>query len=251
MSGPIIRLDNLTIAYGGHPAVHHLSGSFAPGSLTAIAGANGAGKSTLIKAIMGDLRPASGTVRFSNLDRSSIGYLPQAAEIERRFPIDVFDTVLLGAWRRSGAFGSVTRRQRTAAEQALAAVRLEGFGKRPIGDLSAGQFQRVLFARLMLQDAPVILLDEPFTAIDARTTADLIAVVAGWHGEGRTVIAVLHDQNQIRRHFPDTLLLARECVAWGRTDDAMSPDNLSRANALAERWMEDAPVCERAVEDAA
>ncbi|SCM71759.1 ATPase component of Mn/Zn ABC-type transporter [uncultured Pleomorphomonas sp.] len=251
MTGPAIRLDDLTVAYGGHPAVHHLSGSFRPGSLTAIAGANGAGKSTLVKAIMGDLRPAGGAVLFDDLDRSAIGYLPQAAEIERRFPIDVLDTVLLGAWRRCGAFGGVSRALRAAAERALAAVRLDGFGKRPIGDLSAGQFQRVLFARLMLQDAPVILLDEPFTAVDARTTADLLAIVGRWHEEGRTVIAVLHDHGQIRRHFPETLLLARQCVAWGATGEAMSPASLDRANALAERWLEDAPVCRPAVEDAA
>ncbi len=251
MSGSTIRLDDLTVAYGGHPAVHHVSGSFEPGSLTAIAGANGAGKSTLIKAIMGDLRPASGSITFTNVSRSAIGYLPQAAEIERRFPIDVLDTVLLGAWRRTGAFGSVSRQQRAAAERALAAVRLDGFEKRPVGDLSAGQFQRVLFARLILQDAPLILLDEPFTAIDARTTADLLAIIADWRDEGRTVIAVLHDQDQIRRHFPVTLLLARECVAWGRTDDVMSQVNLARANALAERWLEDASICEQTVEDAA
>jgi zinc/manganese transport system ATP-binding protein len=251
MSGPAIHLDDLTIAYGGHPAVHHLSGTFRSGSLTAIAGANGAGKSTLVKAIVGDLRPAGGSVAFDNLDRSAIGYLPQAAEIERRFPIDVLDTVLLGAWRRCGAFGGVSRQQRATAEQALAAVRLEGFGKRPIGDLSAGQFQRVLFARLILQDAPVILLDEPFTAIDARTTVELMAIVTRWHAEGRTVIAVLHDHDQIRRHFHETLLLARECVAWGRTDEAMSQASLARANALAERWLEDAPICRQAVEDAA
>ena len=251
MTRPTIHLGDLTIAYGGHPAVHHLSGTFQPGSLTAIAGANGAGKSTLVKAIVGDLKPAGGSVTFENLSRTAIGYLPQAAEIERRFPIDVLDTVLLGAWHRCGAFGGVTRQQRAAAEQALAAVRLDGFGKRPIGSLSAGQFQRVLFARLILQDAPVILLDEPFTAIDARTTADLIAIVARWHAEGRTVIAVLHDHEQIRRHFPQTLLLARQCVAWGGTDEALSSANLVRANALAERWLEDAPTCEQAVEDAA
>jgi len=242
MTGSIIRLDNLTVAYDRHPAVHHVNGVIAPGSLTAIAGPNGAGKSTLLKTIIGELRPAEGSVQHQ-LKRTEFGYLPQAAEINRRFPISVFDTVLLGAWSRSGAFGSVSKADRERAREALQTVGLEGFEKRSIGALSAGQFQRVLFARLLLQDAKVILLDEPFTAIDARTTRDLIDIVGTWHGDGRTVIAVLHDFDQVRSHFPQTLLLARELVSWGPTEEALSPANLLKARAMAERWDEDAETC--------
>jgi zinc/manganese transport system ATP-binding protein len=101
----------------------------------------------------------------------------------------------------------------------------------------------VLFARLLLQDAGIILLDEPFTAIDARTTRDLIDIVTRWHGEGRTVIAVLHDFELVRAHFPQTLLLARELVGWGATADVMSSVNLLKARAMAERWDEDANAC--------
>ncbi|MGG7576643.1 metal ABC transporter ATP-binding protein [Rhizobium sp. Nf11,1] len=240
---PLIRLDDLTVAYDRHPAVHHVSGAFAPGSLTAIAGPNGAGKSTLLKAIIGELRPAEGRVEH-RLGRAEFGYLPQAAEIDRRFPISVIDTVMLGAWKTSGAFGRITAADVKRAGEALAAVGLEGFGRRHVGSLSAGQFQRVLFARLLLQDAGVILLDEPFTAIDARTTRDLIELVIRWHGEGRTVIAVLHDFELVRAHFPQTLLLARELVGWGPTAEVMSPANLLQARAMAERWDEDAAACE-------
>ncbi|ACE90051.1 metal ABC transporter ATP-binding protein [Rhizobium phaseoli] len=240
---PLIRLDDLTIAYDRHPAVHHVSGAFAPGSLTAIAGPNGAGKSTLLKAIMGELRPAEGRVEH-RLGRAEFGYLPQAAEIDRRFPISVIDTVMLGAWKSRGAFGRVAAADVKRAGEALAAVGLDGFGRRHVGSLSAGQFQRVLFARLLLQDAGVILLDEPFTAIDARTTRDLLDIVSRWHGEGRTVIAVLHDFELVRTHFPETLLLARELVGWGPTVDVMSSANLMKARAMAERWDEDATACE-------
>jgi zinc/manganese transport system ATP-binding protein len=132
------------------------------------------------------------------------------------------------------------------AREALCAVGLEGFEKRHIGSLSAGQFQRVLFARLLLQDAKLILLDEPFTAIDARTTKDLLDIVARWHGDGRTVIAVLHDFDQVRAHFPQTLLIARTLIGWGPTGDVMSPANLLKARAMAERWDEDARACEPA-----
>lgn len=239
-----IRISNLTLAYRRHPAVHHVSGEFGAGSLTAIAGPNGAGKSTLLKALMGEIRPVEGRIEH-RLSRHDFGYLPQAAEIDRRFPISVIETVMLGAWGRAGAFGRITRADLGKAEEALAAVDLMGFERRPIGQLSAGQFQRALFARLLLQDAPVILLDEPFTAIDARTTADLLALVAGWHGEGRTVVAVLHDVEQIRTHFHETLLIAREQVAWGPTASALSPDNLLKARAMSESWDETAGVCVR------
>lgn len=243
MSLSAIRFDNVTVAYDRHPAVHHLSGVFEPGSLTAIAGPNGAGKSTLLKALMGELSPAEGSIDRGKLSIRQVGYLPQAAEIDRNFPLSVADTVMLGAWRKIGAFGGFSRSMANQARDALTAVGLEGFEGRPISALSAGQFQRVLFARLLLQDARAIILDEPFTAIDARTTRDLLDIVSRWHGEGRTVIAVLHDFEQVRSHFPNTLLLAREMIAWGPTQEALSSANLKRAKAMAEAWDEDAEVC--------
>ena len=93
--------------------------------------------------------------------------------------------------------------------------------ERRIGDMSVGEFQRALFARLILHDARAILLDEPFAAVDAQTTSVLLDLVARWHEEGRTVIAVLHDLDLVRRRFPSTLLLARRCVAWGPTEEAL------------------------------
>ncbi|MGE5515199.1 MAG: metal ABC transporter ATP-binding protein [Bacteroidota bacterium] len=243
MNLPAIRFDDITVAYDRHPAVHHLSGSFAPGSLTAIAGPNGAGKSTLLKALMGELPLAEGRIDYGGLSARDFGYLPQAAEIDRHFPLSVADTVMLGAWRETRAFGGVSTATAAKAAQALTAVGLEGFERRPIGSLSAGQFQRVLFARLLLQDARVIVLDEPFTAIDSRTTGDLLRIVQNWHADGRTVIAVLHDFDQVRAHFPQTLLMAREVIQWGATPEALSAGNLLRARAMAEKWDENAPVC--------
>jgi zinc/manganese transport system ATP-binding protein len=238
-----IHLRNVTIAYDRHPAVHHLDGTFAPGSLTAIAGPNGAGKSTLLKALMNELPLALGTIDRDQLPIRDIGYLPQAADIDRRFPLTVGDAVLLGAWRQTGAFRAASPASATEACRALSAVGLTGFERRHIGSLSAGQFQRVLFARLLLQDAKVILLDEPFTAIDVRTTRDLLAIVQRWHQDGRMVIAVLHDFEQVRDYFPQTLLLAREPVAWGPTATTMTVDNLLRARAMAEQWDEDSAAC--------
>lgn len=243
--GPI-RLTNVTVAYDRHPAVHHVSGLFEPGSLTAVTGPNGAGKSTLLKTLMGELRPAEGSVDLGGLKKQDLGYLPQAAETERHFPLSIADTVMMGAWRITGAFGGVTRELADRARAALSAVGLEGMERRAIGALSAGQFQRVLFARLLLQDAQVIVLDEPFTAIDARTTRDLLEIVLRWHGEGRTLIAVLHDFEQVRAHFPQSVLLARELIAWGPTETALAPENLLKARAMAEAWDETADMCTQA-----
>jgi len=236
-----VEIANLTIAYDRHPAVHHVSGSFAPGSLTAIVGPNGAGKSSLLKALAGLIQPAEGEVRHVAPGR--LAYLPQAAKIDRDFPISVIDLVRMGHWRRVGLFGRIDRAMRDAADAALHAVGLVGFGPRPIGTLSVGQFQRALFARLMLQDAQVILLDEPFAAVDERTTTDLLGLVARWHQEGRTVIAVLHDIEQVRRHFPDTVLMARHVLAWGPTAEALLPDLLQQAGTQAGAWHDHAPVC--------
>jgi zinc/manganese transport system ATP-binding protein len=238
-----IRVDHLTVAYDRHPAVHHLSGEFAAGSLTAVIGPNGAGKSTLLKAIVGLTPLAEGHIDRGGLSRRDIAYLPQQADLDRRFPISVLDTVLMGAWRVVGVFGGIRGKTRERARTALAAVGLDGFEQRGVDTLSAGQFQRVLFARMMLQDAPVILLDEPFTAIDAKTTADLLEVVHRWHGEQRTVVAVLHDNEQVREHFPQALLVARELVAWGATSEVLAPANLLAARRMSEAWDERAPIC--------
>ena len=131
--------------------------------------------------------------------------------------------MLLGHWRQIGWARAATRELHETARRALAAVGLAGFERRPIETLSAGQFQRVMFARLIVQDAELILLDEPLTAVDWRTSEDLLRLIDDWHREGRTVVAVLHDLDQVRAHFPETLLLARECVAWGVTPQVLTP----------------------------
>jgi zinc/manganese transport system ATP-binding protein len=238
MSNPVITISDLTLAYERKPAVHHLSGGFDKGSLTAIVGPNGAGKSTLLKSIVGLLAPSEGRVDRHGLKRLDLAYLPQQAEIDRSFPITVADTVALGLWRDTGIFGGVSAAGRRRVVEALSSVGLDGFAQNPVGALSAGQFQRVLFARLLVQDAALILLDEPFAAIDERTTADLMSLVARWHGEGRTVVAVLHDTEEVRAHFPRTLLMARELIGWGPTSEVLTDENLRRARALAQYWNE-------------
>ena len=239
-AGPAIQLDNVTLCHRDRPAVHHLSGRFEAGSLTAIVGPNGAGKSTLLAGLMGRIAPSTGRI---GLPAGHIAYLPQQADIDRGFPVSVADVVMLGHWHRLGAWRAGGAAQRAQALDALAAVGLAGMQGRAIGELSAGQFQRVLFARLLLQDAPVILLDEPFNAVDERTTADLLGLLHRWHREGRTVVAVLHDLAMVRAHFPRTLLLAREPIGWGATAEVLLPSHLQRARMQAEHWEAQAPWC--------
>lgn len=242
-----LTFKDLTLGYDRHPAVHHLQAEIRHGSLTAIVGPNGAGKSTLLKAVTGALAPLEGEVSFGELARDDIAYLPQQTDIDRSFPISVIDFVAMGLWRDIGAFGRLTPANHGRVRKAISAVGLEGFERRPIGALSGGQMQRVLFARLLLQDAKLVLLDEPFTAIDARTTADLLAIVQRWHDEGRTILAVLHDFETVRSHFPDTLLLARELVAHGPTAQVLTAENQLRARAMAEAPDLYATPCKRSV----
>jgi zinc/manganese transport system ATP-binding protein len=238
-----LELHNVTLGYDRHPAVHHLTGEVAAGALVAVIGPNGAGKSTLFRGLAGILKPLSGSIDLGGLDIRDIAYLPQSADIDRSFPISVFDFVGTGLWRRIGFFGGIGKPARDRITQALAAVGLNGFESRSIGTLSGGQMQRMLFARVLLQDARLIVLDEPFNAIDTKTSADLLALVKRWHGEGRTVLAALHDMELVRDHFPETLLLARGPVAWGATSAVLTAENLMVALRMCEAFDDSAAAC--------
>jgi zinc/manganese transport system ATP-binding protein len=238
-----VRFQDLTLGYDRHPAVHHLNGTVEDGALLALVGPNGAGKSTLLKGIVGLLPPLAGAIERSRPARE-VAYLPQIAEIDRSFPISVYDLVAMGLWRRAGLSGRIGGNERATIQKAIATVGLEGFEDRAIGTLSGGQMQRALFARLLLQDARLILLDEPFTSLDAGTVADLLELIRRWHAEERTIIAVLHDYEMVRARFPEALLLARAPVAWGLTSEVLKPENLLQARRMCESFDDHAPVCE-------
>jgi zinc/manganese transport system ATP-binding protein len=241
-----LSFQDLTLGYERHPAVHHLSGTVERGALVAVCGPNGAGKSTLFKGIVGLLTPLAGRIDVKDCRVRDIAYLPQIADIDRSFPINVYDMVAMGLWRRAGLFGSIGRKEREQVHDTMTAVGLRGFEERSISSLSGGQMQRVLFARLLLQDARVILLDEPFNAIDAKTIADLLDIIGRWHREERTIMAALHDFELIRANFPETLLLAREPVAWGATPGVLTPENLLKARRMCEAFDTHAAECVQA-----
>jgi zinc/manganese transport system ATP-binding protein len=233
---PTIALAGVTLAYRSTVAVDSMTGTFPPRSMTAIVGPNGAGKSTLLKAVAGIIRPRAGTLSLGGAGLGDLAYLPQSEEVDRFFPITVIEFVALGGWRQFGAFRPAAAIVAEAAAT-LARVGLGDAARRPIAALSTGEFRRALFARTSLQQAQIRLLDEPFAAIDAATTADLMRLVERWHREGCTIIAVLHDLAQVREHFPQTLVMARRGIAWGDTAQALSAENLARAGLVTDPEM--------------
>ncbi|MEM0976610.1 MAG: metal ABC transporter ATP-binding protein [Pseudomonadota bacterium] len=239
-----VSLRNVTLGYDTVAAIRDLDADVSDGSLTAIVGPNGAGKSTLLRGISGELLPLSGHITRHAPNPRDIAYLPQQSSVDRSFPITVKDFVSMGLWHQVGPLGGIGSRYAHDINRAIEAVGLRGLEGRSIGALSGGQMQRVMFARLLLQDAKLVLLDEPFTAIDATTTADLLNIVRGWHWEGRTVLAVLHDHDLVRSHFPKTLMVARDLVAHGDTAKVLTSANLLKARRMCEACDRPPEICE-------
>lgn len=223
-------LNHVSLGYGETVIVRDVHGKFTEGTMTAIVGPNGAGKSTLLKGLLGLLRPLRGTVE-SRYPRSALGYLAQASEIEPQFPVRVEDFVAVGLWARIGGLRAVSRTLARRVDEAIVAVGLQDQASHWIGELSGGQFQRMRFARLLAQDPSVILLDEPFSGVDEPTVLTLLQLIHAWHAQGRTVIAVLHDRQLVRTHFPQTLVLAERVLAWGDTRSALDAQELVGARA--------------------
>ncbi|SDH50916.1 metal ABC transporter ATP-binding protein [Propionivibrio dicarboxylicus] len=242
---PIVRFENLTLGYHRHPAVHHLSGEIASGSLLAVVGPNGAGKSTLLKGIVGELTAMQGSIALSGVERRSIAYLAQQSSVDSSFPVTVRDFVAMGLWAEFGAFRRFDTKAKQRIDQAISAVGLSGRERSLIGQLSGGQLQRARFARLMLQDAALVLLDEPYSAIDANTVRDLATLVRQWNTEGRTVVSVLHDFEHVREEYPEVMILAREMIARGETRSTLTAANLAEAQRRSEvgSHVDDATVC--------
>lgn len=218
----MIELKDLELGYHGNVVVSSVNGTFQRGSMTAVIGANGCGKSTLLKTLAGLLPPVSGSVKFQDGFRPRIAWLPQLGEMDRQFPATVYDVVCMGSWPGRGLFSGLNRRHRERVMEAIERVGLNELYQRPIDVLSGGQFQRMLFARLLMQDAPLILLDEPFTGVDAQTSEFLMELMCQMHHDGQTLICVLHDNELVRRHFPDVLLLTADGYQWGNAAEALA-----------------------------
>lgn len=232
MSSDVLRLENVTLAWGNRTILKNISGSFKKGSFTAIVGPNGAGKSTLIKAIVGQLALKSGDIVIADEYKRDLSLLPQHTELDRDFPMTTFDLVSMGVWRDLGPFRSLSAGQRQQIMQALLQVGLVEQAQDLIGSLSGGQLQRAFFARLLVRNAQVIILDEPFAAVDEDTQESLLPILKQWHEEGRTILIVLHDEELVKRLVPETLILGRSVVAWGPTAEVYNADNMRQAQRM-------------------
>lgn len=202
----MIVLDNLCIGYDGEAIAPPVDGRITRGNLMAIVGANGCGKSTLLKTLAGFIPPVSGKVRWQ-VRRPVIGWLAQRQELDQQFPLTVQDVVSQGAWPRLSLLYGMGPGIRKRIATALERVGLLSLAKAPINTLSGGQFQRMLFARILVQQAPLVMLDEPFTGVDETTTEMLMSLILDMQRHGQTVLAVLHDSEKVARFFPQVLEL--------------------------------------------
>lgn len=230
----MIEFKNLTLYYDRKktPAIRNLTGRVAKGTLTAVTGPNGGGKTTLLKTMAGLLGPRSGMQIDSNLRAHEIGYLSQSPEFDLQFPLSVRDFVSLGRLPERGLFRALGELDHRQIDQSLHTVGLSDLAQEPLDSLSGGQLQRARFARLAAQQAKLLLLDEPLSAVDAETGKDLIAVIRDWHRSGLTIVIVLHETSLVREICPETLLMATEPIAWGATEEVLTPENRRRAHAV-------------------
>ena len=226
---PPLAVSHLTVAYGERPAVWDVTWQ-APAGLTAIVGPNGAGKSTLLKATLGLVPALSGEVRFFGRPleevRDRVGYLPQRASVDWDFPATALDVVCMARYPRMRWWGRVPRRHRDAAREALDQVGMADFAERQIGKLSGGQQQRVFLARALAQDAELVLMDEPFAAVDAATEAAIVTVLRALAAQGRHVVAVHHDLGTVPEYFTSVLLLNARVFAQGPVREAFTTKNI-------------------------
>lgn len=212
----MIELDHLVAGYGSEAVTPALCGRVERGSMTAIVGANGCGKSTLLKTLAGVLTPVSGALRWPST-RPTIGWLAQRQTLDPHFPLTVQDVVSMGSWPRISLFCGLNRQARTQVSAALERVGMLALANSTIDTLSGGQCQRMLFARMWLQHAPLVMLDEPFTGIDEITSQLLMEQIVDMHQQGQTILAVLHDSERVTRYFPQTLRLDGVQASWGAT----------------------------------
>lgn len=236
----VFEVRDLSLGYPNKVLFEHLNFDIHAGTTLAVLGANGSGKSTFVKMMLNLLKPLSGGVNWPAGRPREIGYLAQMADFDSRFPIRVRDLAAMGAW---GGFGMRRRLDRAAQKRVAAALDDAGvlsIADQPIHTLSGGQLQRSLFARVILQDAPLILLDEPFAAVDQHTEAHLLSIIDRWRDEGRAVVLVIHDLSSVLDHCTHALLLGGGEATHGSVSDVLTPQNLIRQKYMSEsqaEWM--------------
>ncbi|WP_422019443.1 metal ABC transporter ATP-binding protein [Roseibium sp.] len=236
----VVEIRNLALGYPELTLFKHLSLDIQAGTTLAVLGANGSGKSTFVKMLLGLMDPLAGRVTWPAGRPQEVGYLAQLTEFDRRFPIRVRDLAAMGAWRGFGLWSGLGRAGRNRVAAALEEAGILDLADRSLHTLSGGQLQRALFARVILQDAPLILLDEPFAAVDQSTEAHLLSIINRWRAEGRAVVLVVHDLSSVLDHCSHALLLGGGMATQGTVDEVLTPDRLVKQGYMSESqasWM--------------
>jgi manganese/zinc/iron transport system ATP- binding protein len=225
-----VSVTDLTVAYRERPVLWDVDVAVPAGALMAVLGPNGAGKTTLIKAILGLVPIAAGSVRIYGKpyaeQRRLVGYVPQRGSVDWDFPTTVLDVVMMGRYGALGWLRRPGRREREAALLALEKVGMAEFRERQISQLSGGQQQRVFLARALVQDAQVYFMDEPFQGVDARTERAIVALLKELRSQGRTVMVVHHDLQTVAEYFDCVTLLNVRRIACGPVAAVFNEENL-------------------------
>ena len=229
---PILKIHSLTKEFPGVKAVSEADLELFGGEVHSIVGGNGAGKSTLIKAMLG-LLPHAGKVQLDQKDLGQVlqrvAYVEQKTAIDFHFPITVRECVSLGLYPHLSILKRKSKEDRQKVENALKLVNLLDLADRQIGQLSGGQFQRVLIARCLVQEADVIFLDEPFAGIDSVSEDIIMQTLQTLKQEGKTILIVHHDLSKVPAYFDQVLLLHRKLIAFGKTEETFTKENLHAA----------------------
>jgi len=218
-------VDGLTVAYGERRALDDVTLTLPPAAVVGLIGPNGAGKTTLLRALLGTVRPSAGTVSVDG----TTGFVPQIGPGAWDFPLSAGDVALQGAYRRAGWLRRPSRHDRGRAHAALAAVGMDQHARRQVGQLSGGQRQRVLLARALVQEADLLLLDEPLSGADAPTEAAFSGILGRLRDEGRTVVVSSHDLAWASAQCDLVCLLAGRVVAFGPPSEALDAACLAKA----------------------
>jgi ABC-type Mn2+/Zn2+ transport system ATPase subunit len=213
----LLRVEGLAAGYDGPPVIDDVTFELRAGERIGVLGPNGGGKSTLFRVLLGEIEPMRGSVWGA--DR--FGFVPQTERSRLDYPVSALDVALMGTLSRVPWWRPTGRSERRAARAALARVDLAGLADRRFGELSGGQRQRVLVARALVQDAPVLLLDEPFTGVDRPSAELLESLLADLAGEGRGILIATHDLDQVLA-WDEVLCLNRRQVAFGRPEATLT-----------------------------
>ena len=232
MSKNIIEVDKLNVFYQGTPVLKNVCFTASSSKLIGIIGPNGAGKSSLMKAVLGLIK-STGSVSINGekigSKKHQVAYIKQGSDYDLTFPILVKDAVMLGLYPKMGLIKRPNKKHRALVDEALQKVEMAGFKNRQIAELSGGQWQRVLIARMLVQDAEIMFLDEPFTGIDVDSEEKIMAILRELRDAGKTIVMIYHDLDSAKNYFDEVILINKTVVAYGQTSNVLTEEHLKQA----------------------